>query len=88
MEESLMQITGLGVVGTIGIMLFKTFMQERAEERKISLKNQQEDRELYRQSVETFTNVTQTFANSFSGLNDKVEGIEEKVDKIIEKVGA
>ena len=85
MEEQLLQITGLGVAGTIGAILFNTFMKERAEERKIAIKNQQEDRELYRKSVETFTEVTQTFANSFEGLNEKVEGIETKIDILIEK---
>ena len=85
MEEQLLQITGLGVAGTIGAILFNKFMKERAEERKIAIKNQQEDRELYRKSVETFTEVTQTFANSFEGLNEKVEGIETKIDILIEK---
>lgn len=88
MEESLIQLTGFGVVGVIGGKLFNTFMKERAEERKIALKNQQEDRELYRQSVETFTNVTQTFANSFNELSSDLNEIKEDVNKIIEKVGA
>lgn len=85
MEEQLLQITGLGVAGTIGAILFNTFLKERSEERNIAIKNQQEDRALYRQSVETFTEVTQTFANSFEGLNEKVEGIENKIDILIDK---
>lgn len=54
MEQIITELAGYGVLGLVGGYLFTTFMKERAEERKISLENQKEDRELFRKSVETF----------------------------------
>lgn len=94
MEQIITEFAGLGIVGLIGGYLFSTFMKERAEERKISMNNQKEDRELFRKSVETFTETSKTYAETIGSLTVRVENVEEgisrtenKVDKILEKVG-
>ena len=88
------EFAGLGIVGLIGGYLFTTFMKERAEERKISIENQKEDRELFRKSVETFTESSKKYAETIGSLTVRVENVEDgisrtenKVDKILEKVG-
>lgn len=95
MEQVLTEFAGLGIVGIIGGYLFTTFMKERSEERKISLENQREDRELYRKSVETFTETSKAYIESIGSLTARVENVEEssermesKIDKIVERVGA
>lgn len=94
MEQLVAEFAGYGVIGLVGGYLFTTFMKERSEERKISLENQKEDRELFRKSVETFTNTSKTYAETIASLTVRVENVEGvaertevKVDKILEKVG-
>ncbi|WP_276699647.1 hypothetical protein [Romboutsia ilealis] len=94
MEQIITEFAGLGIVGLIGGYLFTTFMKERAEERKVNMENQKEDRELFRKSVETFTANSKTYAETIGSLTVRVENVEEgisrtenKVDKILEKVG-
>ena len=94
MEQMITEFAGLGIVGLIGGYLFTTFMKERAEERKISIENQKEDRELFRKSVETFTETSKTYAESITSLTVRVENVEEsterretKLDKVLDKVG-
>lgn len=94
MEQIITEFAGLGIVGLIGGYLFTTFMKERAEERKINIENQKEDRELFRKSVETFNKTSKTYAETIGSLTVRVENVEEgiirtedKVDKILEKVG-
>ena len=94
MEQMITEFAGLGIVGLIGGYLFTTFMKERAEERKISIENQKEDRELFRKSVETFTETSKTYAESITSLTVRVENeeesterIETKLDKVLDKVG-
>ena len=77
MEQMITEFAGLGIVGLIGGYLFTTFMKERAEERKISIENQKEDRELFRKSVETFTETSKTYAESITSLTVRVENVEE-----------
>ena len=94
MEQMITEFAGLGIVGLIGGYLFTTFMKERAEERKISIENQKEDRALFRKSVETFTETSKTYAESITSLTVRVENVEEsterietKLDKVLDKVG-
>lgn len=94
MEQMITEFAGLGIVGLIGGYLFTTFMKERAEERKVNMENQKEDRELFRKSVETFTETSKTYAETIGSPTVRVENVEEgisrtenKVDKILEKVG-
>lgn len=94
MEQMITEFAGLGMVGIIGGYLFITFIRERAEERKIIMENQKEDRALFRKSVETFTENSKTYAETIGSLTVRVENVEEavgrtenKVDKILEKVG-
>lgn len=95
MEQVLTEFAGLGIAGIIGGYLFTTFMRERSEERKISLKNQIEDRELYRKSVEAFTETSKAYVDSIENLTSRIESVENKtgrielkIDKLIEKAGA
>lgn len=81
MEEMLSQFASLGAVGLIAYYLFKNTMDEKKE-----------DRELFRQSVQTFTETSKAYAESISSLTVRVENVEEttdrieiKVDKMLEK---
>ncbi len=83
MEEMAAQFASLGAVGLIAYALFKNTMNEKKE-----------DRELFRKSVETFTDTSKAYAESITTLCVRVENVEEavertenKVDKILEKVG-
>ena len=94
MEQLISEFAGYGILGLVGGYLFTTFMKERSEERKISLENQKEDRELFRKSVETFTNTSKTYAETIASFTVRVENVEgvaerteTKVDKLLEKAG-
>lgn len=83
MEEMLGSFASLGAVGLIAYALFKNTLDEKKE-----------DRELFRKSVETFTDTSKAYAESITSLSVRVENVEEavertenKVDKILEKVG-
>lgn len=86
MDQIITEFTGLGIVGIIGGYLFSTFMKERAEERKISMNNQKEDRELFRKSVETFTETSKTYAETIGSLTVRVENVEENTERIEQKL--
>ena len=82
MEEMITQFTSLGAVGLIAYTLFKNTLDEKKE-----------DRELYRKSVETFSEVSKNYAESISSLSLRVENVEEaterienKIDDLIEKI--
>lgn len=83
MEEMVSQFASLGAVGLIAYYLFKNTMDEKKE-----------DRELFRKSVETFTETSRTYAESISSLTVRVENVEEsteriesKLDKVLERAG-
>lgn len=82
MEEMLGQFASLGAVGLIAYALFKNTLDEKKE-----------DRELFRKSVETFTDTSKAYAESITSLSVRVENVEEnteriesKLDKVLEKV--
>ena len=82
MEDMITQFTSLGAVGLIAYHLFKNTLDEKKE-----------DRELYRKSVETFSEVSKNYAESMSSLSLRVENVEEgtnrienKLDSVIEKI--
>ena len=81
MEQMLAEFTSVGAIGVIAYWLFKNTMDEKKE-----------DRELFRHSVEAFTQTSKTYAESIASLTVRVENVEEvtgrienKIDKIIEK---
>lgn len=83
MEEMINQFASLGAVGLIAYYLFKNTLDEKKE-----------DRDLFRKSVETFTETSKSYADSISKLTVRVENVEEgterienKIDKFLEKVG-
>ena len=82
MEEIFNQFASLGAVGLIAYALFKNTLEEKKE-----------DRELFRKSVETFSEVSKSYAESISSLSLRVENVEEaterienKIDDLIEKI--
>ncbi len=82
MEEMLGSFASLGAVGLIAYALFKNTLDEKKE-----------DRELFRKSVETFTDTSKAYAESITSLSVRVENVEEnteriesKLDKVLEKV--
>ena len=82
MEEMITQFTSLGAVGLIAYTLFKNTLDEKKE-----------DRELFRKSVETFSEVSKNYAESITSLSLRVENVEEvterienKIDDLIEKI--
>lgn len=83
MEEMLGQFASLGAVGLIAYALFKNTLEEKKE-----------DRELFRRSVETFTETSKSYAETIGSLTVRVENVEEgnerienKLDKVLDKVG-
>ena len=86
LEQMMQEFAGYGIIGLIGGYLFITFMKERTEERKINLENQKQDRDLFRKSVETFTETSRTYAESMSSLTIRVENIEESNERIEHKL--
>lgn len=77
MEQLVAEFARYGVIGLIGGYLFTTFIKERAEERKVSMENQKEDRELFRKSVETFTETSKSYAETIVSLTIRIENVEE-----------
>lgn len=77
MEQLVAEFARYGVIGLIGGYLFTTFIKERAEDRKVSMENQKEDRELFRKSVETFTETSKSYAETIGSLTIRIENVEE-----------
>ncbi len=65
------QFASLGAVGLIAYALFKNTLEEKKE-----------DRELFRRSVETFTETSKTYAESITSLTVRVENVEESTERI------
>ena len=75
MEELIAEFSSIGAVGVIAYYLFKNTMDEKKE-----------DRELFRKSVETFTETSKTYAESISSLTIRVENVEENTERIENKL--
>lgn len=75
MEEIANQFLSLGAVGVIAYTLFKNTLDEKKE-----------DRELYRKSVETFSETSKSYAESITSLSVRVENLEEGNDRIESKI--
>nr|UVM81359.1 MAG: BhlA holin family protein [Bacteriophage sp.] len=82
MEELAKQLLNLGAIGMIAFKLFGTVLEEKKE-----------DRALYKQSVETFTDVskayadnTQVFAENISNMTVRVENLEEVTERTENKM--
>ena len=82
MEDMIGQFASLGAVGMIAYVLFKNTLEEKKQ-----------DRDLYRESVETFTETSKQYAESIQTLSHRVENveqgngrIEQKLDKFIDRM--
>ncbi|WP_315169476.1 hypothetical protein [Metaclostridioides mangenotii] len=83
MEDFVAQFVNIGAVGIVAYVLFKNTLDEKKQ-----------DRDLYRESVETFTETSKQYAESIQTLSYRVENveqgngrIEQKLDKFIDKGG-
>lgn len=86
MEELITQLSGLGVIGIVGGLFLKKYLNESTEDRKIQQEERKEDRELYKQSVENFTNISKEYVESISKLTVRVENVEETTERIESKI--
>lgn len=82
METLAEQLLNLGAIGVMTYYLFRNTMEEKKE-----------DRELYKTSVETFTEIsknysenTQTFAENISNMAVRVENLEEVTERTENKI--
>ena len=75
MEEMISQFASLGAVGLIAYTLFKNTLDEKKE-----------DRDLFRKSVETFSEVSKSYAESISTLSVRVENVEDATERIENKI--
>jgi gas vesicle protein len=71
----------VGAIGVIAYVLFKNTLEEKKQ-----------DRELYRKSVNTFTETSKQYADSIQNLSLRMENVEEgnerienKLDKVLNK---
>ncbi|MGL5718028.1 MAG: hypothetical protein ACRCX2_33805 [Paraclostridium sp.] len=86
MEELITQFASLGIVGIIGGVFLKKYLEESAEDRRIQLEERKEDRDMYRQSIEKFTSISEEYVNSISKLTIRVENLEESTERIETKI--
>ncbi|MCR1955231.1 hypothetical protein NSA24_10550 [Clostridioides mangenotii] len=75
MEQFSAELINLGVVSVIAYLLVSNVLAEKKE-----------DRDLYIQSVDTFTEVTRQFADSIQGLSSRIENVEEGTERIEQKL--
>ncbi|MBU5307977.1 hypothetical protein KQI18_09280 [Clostridioides mangenotii] len=75
MEQFGTELINLGVVSVIAYLLISNVLAEKKEER-----------DLYRQSVDTFTEVSKQFADSIQGLSSRIEKVEEGNERIEQKL--
>lgn len=82
MEDFVAQFVNIGAVGIVAYVLFKNTLEEKKQ-----------DRDLYRESVETFTETSKQYAESIQTLSYRVENveqgngrIEQKIDKFIDRM--
>jgi gas vesicle protein len=82
MEQMIGQFASYGIVGIVAYVLFKNTLDEKKQ-----------DRDLYRESVETFTETSKQYAKSIQTLSYRVENveqgngrIEQKLDKFIDRM--
>ncbi len=75
MEQFGTELINLGVVSVIAYLLISNVLAEKKE-----------DRDLYRQSVDTFTEVSKQFADSIQGLSTRIEKVEEGNERIEQKL--
>lgn len=75
MEQIGSELINLGIAGVIAYLLINNVLSEKKE-----------DRDLYRQSVDTFTEVSRQFADSIQGLTTRVENVEKGTGRIEQKL--
>ena len=91
-EEFVAQFSSLGVIGVLGYILLKKYLEDSEEDRNIQQEERKEDRAMFKQSVDNFTKISKEYVDSINKLTTRVENvednterIEEKLDKVLEK---
>ena len=92
MEEFVSQFSSLGIIGVIGYVLLKKYLDDSKEDRRIQQEERKEDRAMFKQSVDNFTTISKEYVDSINKLTTRVENvennterIEEKLDKVLER---
>ncbi|MCR1953365.1 hypothetical protein NSA24_00800 [Clostridioides mangenotii] len=75
MEDFVAQFVNIGAVGIVSYVLFKNTLDEKKQ-----------DRDLYRESVETFTETSKQYAESIQTLSYRVENVEQGNGRIEQKL--
>ncbi|GAA0222854.1 hypothetical protein [Metaclostridioides mangenotii] len=75
MEQIGSELINLGVVSVIAYLLPSNIFSEKKE-----------DRDLYRQSVDTFTEVSRQFADSIQGPSSRIENVVKGTERIEQKL--
>ncbi|MBU5308400.1 hypothetical protein KQI18_11495 [Clostridioides mangenotii] len=75
MEDFVAQFVNIGAVGIVAYVLFKNTLDEKKQ-----------DRDLYRESVETFTETSKQYAESIQTLSYRVENVEQGNGRIEQKL--
>lgn len=75
MEQFGTELINLGAVSVIAYLLISNVLAEKKVES-----------DLYRQSVDTFTEVSKQFADSIQGLSSRIEKVEEGNERIEQKL--
>ena len=85
MEEMISQFASLGAVGVVAGVLFKLFLEEKAEEKKFFREEIKETRELYKEELkkdrETYISSIEKITNRIDIIEDDVKEIKDKLDK-------
>jgi hypothetical protein len=66
MEDFVAQLVNVGAIGAIAYVLFKNTLDEKMQ-----------DRAIYKQRVEIFTETSKQFAESIHALSLRIENVEE-----------
>jgi hypothetical protein len=75
MEDFVAQFINVGAIGVIAYVLFKNTLEEKKQ-----------DRDLYRKSVNTFTETSKQYADSIQNLSLRMENVEEGNERIENKL--
>ena len=86
MEEFVAQFSSLGVIGVLGYILLKKYLEDSEEDRNIQQEERKEDRAMFKQSVDNITTISKEYVDSINKLTHRVENVENNTERIEEKL--
>ena len=86
MEEFVAQFSSLGVIGVLGYILLKKYLEDSEEDRNIQQEERKEDRAMFKKSVDNFTTISKEYVDSINKLTHRVENVENNTERIEEKL--